>query len=168
MFIMSIIFIGKDLIKKCQEIHQKSRNVQSCQKWKFRFTKNGKSCYFGHPTLELVHLKLKTQIKIPQGQIERSYSQLQIHNKNSHIGSKLRELWLIKVWTSQGIFAQDSGHDRAGTVGVLSNTWHASRTNVQGLISPWWKLQMKKFSTQELLILISSITLMLGDFSYDQ
>ena len=98
MFIMSNIFIGKDLIKTCQEIHQKSRNVQSCQKWKFRFTKKGKFWQLEASSLELGHLKLRLQIKIPFAPKERSYSQLQNQVKNSSIGSKLRELWLIKVW----------------------------------------------------------------------
>ena len=92
MFIMSKIFIGKDLIKKCQEIHQKSRDAQSCLKWKIRFTKNGKFGQCEYPTLRLALSKLKPQFKNLHGPKESMYFKLQNHVNNSSIGSKLREL----------------------------------------------------------------------------
>ena len=67
------IFNGENLIKEFQEIHQKSRNVQTYPKWKFRDSFYGKFWQFERPALELAFFKIKPQLKNPPGPFESSY-----------------------------------------------------------------------------------------------
>ena len=73
MFLMSNIFNGENLIKKFQEIHQKSRNVQTYLKWKFRVFLLWQVLTLETPTWELDFFKSKPQFKNLLWAFESSY-----------------------------------------------------------------------------------------------
>ena len=136
MFLMSNMFNGENLIKKFQGIHQKSRNIQTYLKWKFRVSFYGKFWQFGTPTLELAFFKMKHHFKNLPGPKESMHSKLQNHGKNFPFGLKLREIWSFKVETLQGIFGPARQGMTSQRAVIWSNTWCSCCVNVHDQITP--------------------------------